>query len=1282
MRKILFILLCVFSVSSFAQIRVQVDDLYYNISGNKATVTSNRIYYSENDYSEIYRSTYRNPEYNIPSYINYNGYDYPVVAIEEGAFANLELVKATGEKKYSNRLLTPALNITLPSTITTIGAYAFYGTYIGEGHFPNVQTIGDYAFAENSSGLTTVSFPQAKIIGNYAFSNRSAIVEMEIPNVESIGDNAFNRCRSIESFSGPRVISLGNLAFNACSKLDNVYLPMVESIGSKAFSSCTKLTSIILSSSLKYLGEENIFSNCDLLRDIYYLSPIPPSNWVATSNTYVPSKANYSSPKFSINDANIMEMITWKNSAFSYSGSIHEPQYVNNIEGYTPTMDFSSLHKDAGEWNDTVTAYFMDNYNGHDFQVKIPYHYTISPLTLTASAQDAARIYGDNNPTFEIKYLGFLNSEDESVLSEKPIASTTATPNSNVGAYPITVSGGSAKNYTLNYKDGVLTVNKAPLSARVVDTSRLYGAENPNFSLSYEGLKNDETAPKWTKSPRFTTVASVSSGVGEYAVNATATPTNYDLTITSGVLTVKPASLVMKAENATRKYYEDDPVFNYTCSGFVNNEDVSVITTQPSFSIKSEKTSDVGTYSIMPYGAISANYAISYEPGILTITPRDLNITAEDKTREYGNANPQFTFTYQGFVGKDDESVLLSKPIASTSATPNSNVGTYAITVSGGSAKNYTLNYKDGVLTVNKAPLSARVVDASRLYGAENPNFSLSYEGLKNDETAPKWTKSPRFTTVASVSSGVGEYAVNATATPTNYDLTITSGVLTVKPASLVMKAENATRKYYEDDPVFNYTCSGFVNNEDVSVITTQPSFSIKSEKTSDVGTYSIMPYGAISANYAISYEPGILTITPRDLNITAEDKTREYGNANPQFTFTYQGFVGKDDESVLLSKPIASTSATPNSNVGTYEILSKGGSAKNYKIHNENGTLTIQKAPLTVYVNDCQKEYGSDNPSFSSVYEGLKNGESQPIWIMTPRYTTEATKSSSVGTYVIKLINGQCLNYDATFVDGSLTIIKARLIVKVENKSRLYYEDNPAFSYQILGLRNTDDASVLIKEPNFECMALLTSKVGTYPINASGAEARNYEIGYEEGELTIMKRTLTVIPIDVTRKYAEKNPELGCIISGFVNNEDNSILLQLPTIYTNASELSDVGTYAIYAKEAMADNYKFNYKQGTLTVEKANQTITWEQEFNDIAVGDQIELLAKSTSGLDIEYMFDTDIVSLYVAGEQQYLDCLADGTFSIRATQKGDKNYNPAVRVAKTITIGNSSGISAIIE
>ena len=665
----------------------------------------------------------------------------------------------------------------------------------------------------------------------------------------------------------------------------------------------------------------------------------------------------------------------------------------------------------------------------------------------------------------------------------------------------------------------------------------------------------------------------------------------------------------------------------------------------------------------------------------IEIEKKDLLIMVNDASRRYGDDNPKFEVKYSGFINDEDESVLLEKPVASTSATPKSDVGTYPITVSGGSAKNYILGYKVGVLTVNKASLSAKVVDVSRLYGAKNPDFSLSYQGLKNNETAPKWTTSPTFTTDATTSSGVGEYPVNATANPTNYALTISPGIQTVKPAPLVMKAENVTRKYYEDDPVFSYTCSGFVNNEDVSVITTQPSFSTESDKSSDVGTYTITPYGAVSANYAISYKSGTLTITQRDLTVIAEDKTREYGDVNPLFTFAYQGFVCDDDESVFLSNPNASCTAMPSSNVGTYTIESKGGSAKNYKIKNVNGTLTIQKAPLTIYVNDCQKVYGSDNPTFSSRYGGLKNGESEPVWITKPTYTTEASKSSDVGTYEIKLVNGQCKNYDATFVDGILTITKAQLIVKPENKSRLYYDENPRFTYKVTGLRNTDDISVLTKEPILECNASLISKAGTYTINASGAEAGNYEIGYEEGTLTIEKRTLSVTPNDVIRKYGEENPELKYVISGFVNNEDNTILSQLPDIYTNATNLTDVGSYAIYAKDASADNYKFNYKQGTLTIEKANQTITWEQEFNGIEVGDQIELLATSSSGLDIEYVFETDIVSLYIAGEQQFLDCLASGTFSIRATQSGNKNYNPAVRIAKTITVGNPSGISTIV-
>ena len=72
----------------------------------------------------------------------------------------------------------------------------------------------------------------------------------------------------------------------------------------------------------------------------------------------------------------------------------------------------------------------------------------------------------------------------------------------------------------------------------------------------------------------------------------------------------------------------------------------------------------------------------------------------EDATREQYLENPEFVITYSGWKLNDDESVLTKKPTASTEATKDSPVGTYAIVASGGEAKNYELNYQNGVLTI------------------------------------------------------------------------------------------------------------------------------------------------------------------------------------------------------------------------------------------------------------------------------------------------------------------------------------------------------------------------------------------------------------------------------------------------------------------------------------------------------------------------------------------------------------------------------------------------------
>lgn len=421
--------------------------------------------------------------------------------------------------------------------------------------------------------------------------------------------------------------------------------------------------------------------------------------------------------------------------------------------------------------------------------------------------------------------------------------------------------------------------------------------------------------------------------------------------------------------------------------------------------------------------------------------------------------------------------------------------------------------------------------------------------------------------------------------------------------------------------------------------------------------------------------------ILKKSLTITANDASRTYGENNPNFTATYDGFVNNENETYLESLPTMLADCNQASPVGSYIIVVDNAKSRNYDITYKNGTLLVNKAELVLIVNDCSKTYGQPNPTFTSRYEGLKNNETIPAWVSEPTYTTEADKNSDVGVYDVYLTGGVARNYDLDCKAGLLTIDKAQLLIKADNKYKAYFEPNPIFTYTCSGFLNSDDENLFTKEPLIECSATILSNAGEYNISISGAECKNYTIGYETGKLIVNKRILNVYPHDVSRKYAEENPNFSCEIDGFVNNEDEKVLVSKPIIYTNATSTSDVGTYVIYAKDGDADNYTFNYQQGTLTINKADQIITWDQVFDNINVGDQLELLATASSGLDIEYIFDTDIVSMYEAGSKVYLDCLAAGVFSIRATQSGNKNYNAAVRVAKSISIIDPSGISDVI-
>jgi hypothetical protein len=84
----------------------------------------------------------------------------------------------------------------------------------------------------------------------------------------------------------------------------------------------------------------------------------------------------------------------------------------------------------------------------------------------------------------------------------------------------------------------------------------------------------------------------------------------------------------------------------------------------------------------------------------------------DDKTKAYGQALPELTASYSGFVNSDDTNSLTALATLATAATSVSNVGVYPITASSAVSTNYTFNYVGGTLTITQA-LSAGLVVSS-----------------------------------------------------------------------------------------------------------------------------------------------------------------------------------------------------------------------------------------------------------------------------------------------------------------------------------------------------------------------------------------------------------------------------------------------------------------------------------------------------------------------------------------------------------------------------------------
>ena len=921
----------------------------------------------------------------------------------------------------------------------------------------------------------------------------------------------------------------------------------------------------------------------------------------------------------------------------------------------------------------------------------------VARRAITVVAKDVEKVYGQSDPSFEwiVKEGQLVNGDTlyANGSGQMLYRAHNGEETEQVGAYVIE-SNLVNSNYDIKFeKTGKLTISRAKL---IVDggfkdalgdfqqvVTREYGNKDLPAFYRVTGLQRDdrledlEAETGSAISVAFT--AKSTSTPGDYYVVPSGfggQTKNYDVVYNNGTLHVTKRALTITVDDFSKVYGDEDPE-EFTHKIVAPNAALPQQPTQAwdgaalvglNGGVTRVAGENAGEYDYISSYSVEANpyYDITFQFNPFVIKQAPLTITAEDKTRQYGEANPDFTVVFDGLKrGETPESNSLTGTLQfSCDADTTSHVGDYAITPFGfGADGNYNITWVPGNLAVTPRVVKVTIDNHSTIYGEPLDEFTYTLSSPLGDALVNGDVLNGGIESDPAPIKHVGDYRLFSTLNHGDYDLSdVVEGNYEITKRPITATIDNQSTVYGEAlaELTYNLTCDLGEGHQAL-----MPGDSLNGGIYSDpapiknVGEYALK--STLSHDdYEISVIEGKYVVTKRPVIVTIDNKTSIYGEPLEEFTYKLSSELGQalmdGDE---LAGGIVSV-PTPIKHVGEYELLSTL-SNDNYDIEVVTGKYVVTPRPITLTIDNKTSVYGEKLEEFTyklscELGDALMEGD-----VLEGRIMSAPPVIKDVGEYML-LSTFKNSDYNITVVPGTYTVTPRPIIVTLNDKTSVYGEPlaelTADFTSELGDVFINGDK--FVGEFGFED-GVEVRNVGEYKIicKVDADAMKNYSVEFVPGTYTITPRPITITVNDKSSVYGEPLTELT---ADFTSELGDALVYgdEFKGHYGFAEgvEVRNVGEYEIlcFVDEGEMGNYEITIVPGTYTMTKRPITLTIDDKTS--VYGEKLEEFTYELScelgdalmeGDKLEGKIFSDPETIKNVGEYELLSDFANDNYDI---------------------------------